>query len=305
MTLLLQGAVLAAALVFIAVSAMMNALFLSSLGRTPVEINLLAAVSVAADIAKAALPVVVARALVLRAWGQASAAAVMLLLVILLSLASGTGFAAITRGAATSAREAQSERLGRLRTELAEIATQLAALGAARPAAIIEAELATAKLDRRWSTSKSCTEINGASVRQYCGEVLKLQHLGRHAELYGRTIDERRRIVASIEAFQERGVEPESDHQAAAIAKLFRVDRELPRVVLTSFVAVTLELGSILLVLLAAGPALLGWREPGTEPTPPPILATLPVQADRSHWQRQRGKAMMGVIDRVDGDGRQ
>jgi hypothetical protein len=29
------------------------------------------------------------------------------------------------------------------------------------------------------------------------------------------------------------------------------------------------------------------------------------VQADRSHWQRQRGKAMMGVIDRVDGDGRQ
>jgi hypothetical protein len=50
MNFVLQGAVVVGALIFIVVSAAMNALFLSSLGRSPVEMGLLAAVSLAADL---------------------------------------------------------------------------------------------------------------------------------------------------------------------------------------------------------------------------------------------------------------
>ena len=278
----------------------MNALFLSSLGRSPIEIGLLAAVSVAADMAKAALPVLLTRAFLLRAWGYAAVSALMLVFVVLQSLASGTGFIAMMRGAATSIHEARSEQLAQRRKELAEIEAQIAELGTGQPVELIEADLATAKLDRRWTTSKSCTEVVSAAVRQYCGEVLKLYRMGRHEELHRRAVDERRRLGASIEALRAEGAELESDHQVAAIAALFGVAREIPRVILTSSVAVTLELGSIFLVLLAAGPMLRGWRDPGSEPPPEPIPAPLPLQADRSHWQRQRRSATIGTMsDRV------
>ena len=49
----------------------MNALFLSSLGRSALEVGLLAAVSIASDISKAVLPVLMLRSVLLRAWGNA------------------------------------------------------------------------------------------------------------------------------------------------------------------------------------------------------------------------------------------
>ena len=56
MQILVSVAGVAVALVFIAVSAAMNYTFLSSLGRTPLESHLFGAVSLAADGAKALLP---------------------------------------------------------------------------------------------------------------------------------------------------------------------------------------------------------------------------------------------------------
>ena len=164
-----------AALLFIGVSATMNALFLSSLGRTSLEVGLLAAVSIASDISKAVLPVLMVRSVLLRAWGNAAAAALLLLGVVALSLASGTGFAALMRDATTSARGAHSEQIAATRQELREIEARLAALAGSRGAPIIEADIAALHIDRRWQTSKFCTEPNSATARQFCGEVLRLQ----------------------------------------------------------------------------------------------------------------------------------
>ena len=73
------------------------------------------------------------------------------------------------------------------------------------------------------------------------------------------------------------------------------LDAKLARIVLTSWTAVILELGSVIMVLLAAGPALGGWRERGrTKPTPL-VPAELPVQPDRHHWQRQRSGVTFGA----------
>lgn len=295
MSTLLTLAMAAAAVLFIGLSATMNALFLSSLGRTPFEIGLLAAVSVAADIAKATLPVVLARAIIMRKWGYASISVVMLIFVVVQSLASGTGFVAMTRGAVTSSREAHAEQLAQRRKELGEIETQISGFGAVQPVELIEGDLAAEKLDRRWITSKSCTEVVGTAVRQYCAEILRLQRLGRHAELHRKAVEERKQLRASIEALQAGGAEPESDYQATAIAELFGVSRGTPRVILMSAVAVTLEFGSIVLVLLASGPMLRGWREPGPEPVPAPVPVNLPPSRDVSHWHRHRGASKLSL----------
>lgn len=304
MTLLIQIAVLVAALVFITVSAAMNALFLSSLGRTPVEVSLLAAVSIAADIAKAVLPVLLARAILLRAWGYAAATMVMLVMVVALSLASGTGFAAMTRGAVTAEREARSEQLARRRQELAEIEARIAGLGVLEPLPLVEAQVARLHLDRRWAVTKFCTDVATTAARSFCEEAVKLQGLQRNAELHGRLREERRSIMARIEALENSGALQMGDQQVAALAKIIGLSERILGVIAASSVAVTLELGSILLVLLASGPMLRGWREPGTEPPPAAIPVSLPAQADRSHWQRQRSRTL-GTIERGSGERRE
>jgi hypothetical protein len=99
MSFLLTSALALAAALLIAVSATLNAIFLSSFGRTPVETALLVGVSVAADVVKAALPAVLARALMLRAWTHLVAATGMLV-----CLSSGSCYALLVGHSARSPR---------------------------------------------------------------------------------------------------------------------------------------------------------------------------------------------------------
>ncbi|MGL1446974.1 hypothetical protein ACSTIZ_00510, partial [Vibrio parahaemolyticus] len=89
-----------------------------SLGRGPFEIVVLAAVSVASDVVKAVLPVVLARAVILRAWTHGIVAAVMLAVVIAFSLVSGTGFAALMRGASAAAHQNRMDTVSNRESEL-------------------------------------------------------------------------------------------------------------------------------------------------------------------------------------------
>ena len=288
MSMFLSLSMTAAAALFITLSAMMNALFLSSLGRTPLETCILAVVSIASDMTKAALPVVIVRTYQLRAWSHLAAAATLLLFVILLSLASGTGFAALTRGAATAAREARTdERVGRMR-ELRDVEARLDRLGSVRPVSVIDAEIAIAVVDRRWGLSKSCSEISGGAARQFCTDVLKLRAERMVALERDRLASQHSATLASIAGLESFASGIDGDPQAAAIAQLLGVDTATPRRVLTTFMAIVIELGSVILVLLVAGPALLRWQEPGSEPKPPAVPASLPHSKDVSHWHRRR-----------------
>lgn len=288
MTVFVKGVVLLAAALFIGVSASMNAVFLSSFGRTPLETGLLIGVSLAGDAVKAVLPVVVMRALLLRAWGHALMASVMLAVVIAMSLGSGIGFAALTRGGAIGARETQAGVLAAREADLAALDRRLAALPDARSAARIEADMDALKLERGWLASMSCTQASSASLRQFCGSVFRLRaELATAAERDG-VVAERQKLRTEIERLRGAGAGTEGDPQATALAELLGTDRHVPRLVLTTGMAVLLELGSLILIVLAAGPAVVGWRDPGSEPVPPLVPAALPLSPDRSHWQRQR-----------------
>jgi hypothetical protein len=302
MSILVRVLVLGAALLFIAVSAGMNAAFLYSLGRTPLEATMLGAVSVASDAAKVALPVVVMRALALCAWVHAGASGLMLVAVIGLSLVSGTGFVASTRSGVVFEREAHAARIAARQRELADLEQRAKTLLPSRPEAVIEAELKGKRVDRQWQASKECASPTTQAARLFCSDVFRLRtelEIARARILLG---SEQRDVAMALEVLLRGATSGESDPQATAIAELLGIDRRLPRVVVTSWTVVILELGSVIMVLLAAGPAIGGWREPGIPKPTPPVPAELPVGPDRQHWRRQRNGLTFGATTGRIGD---
>lgn len=299
MSLLVQAAVAAAALIFIGVSAAMNAVFLSSLGQTPTEATLLTAVSLSADLAKAVLPVLIVRAVVIRSWWHASIAAVMLALLVVLSLTSGTGFAALTRNAATASRAALAERLDAHRRHLRDTEAALSSLPAARQTAVVEADIEAARIDWAWTATKGCTEIAGASNRRFCSGVAILRAEFVAAQTRDRLTAERDGTRTNQDALQQAGASGESDPQAAAIAAVLKVDPALPRVVLPVSIAIVLELGAVVLVLLWAGPTVRGWKHddrqspPVAKPLAVDIQPPPPHPPDPVGWQLQRSRSRL------------
>lgn len=277
-----------AALVFVGVSATMNALFLSSLGRSMVEVGLLASISVAADLTKLVLPIAVLRAYARKAWTEMSAAALMLLAVTALSLASGIGFAALTRDASIARHSAKSDELRAHEAQLRSVSTRLAAIQTPRAPGVIAADIAAAKLDRRWELSKSCTAPPSASARQYCIDLARLDAALVEAGERDRLEAEHQRLRASLDHLHRERAGVDDDPQASAIAALLGVDRSVPRVALVSCLTIILELGCVVLVLLASGVSLREHEVPVSQPVTPFTAAEIPEQADRKHWLRQR-----------------
>lgn len=288
MSSIIKGTVLAAALLFIAISASINALFLSSFGRGPLETGLLAGVSIAGDVVKAVLPVVLSRTLLQRAWGQAALCGLMLAVAIAMSVASGLGFAARLRSEAVTIREGASAALKAREAELADVEQRLAALPPARIVSAITTDIDAAKLDRSWSASKSCNQIAGTAVRQFCERMVRLRGEYAAAGERERHDADRKTLREAISVLRKSGSDADADPQAGALAELLGIDRKTSRMLVTTAMAVVLELGSIVLILLAAGSSLRGWYEPGRQPTPPKEPVSVPASADRIHWQRQR-----------------
>jgi hypothetical protein len=298
----LVGLGIIAALAFLAVSATANALFLASLGQSPLAIGLLAVLSVAADIAKGVLPVVVTRCTGLRKWGQAALASAFLATTIALSLTSGFGFAAMTRGASTVERQTAATKLAAREARLVEVERELRRL-TGRPASVIAVELEAALVDRRWAATKSCGEVQGKDARQFCAVVLGLRKEQAVAAEREQRHALRAALGAEIEALQSGAAHAPVDPQVAALAALLGAPEALLRPALSAMLVIVLELGSVVLVLLVAGPGLRGWREPGelqVAPPPPFVAAALPVQADTAQWRRQRAKS---VSNSVQGEG--
>lgn len=281
-----------AAAIFIVGSATVNALFLSSIGRTPVEGKIYAGLSIAADLAKVVLPVAIALAVTARAWLQAGLAGLLLSGVIALSLASGAGFAALTRGGVAAEREAASGRITALESDRLAIVHRLTAVSSAREAAVIATALEAVTADRRWQATKRCTDAATAALRQFCSEAHQLRVEQATASERDRLAGQERVLRGQIEALRAGGAATSADPQVEALAALMGVGPEWLRAALGLMLAAVLELGAVVLVLLIAGPLLRTPTQP--EPVkpiqPPPEIMKLPPQVDRSFWLRQRNR---------------
>jgi hypothetical protein len=315
-----------AAFIFIVVSAAMNSLFLSSLGRTNLEGGLFAAISVASDLAKAILPIILLRALAANALARATIAGALLLGTIALSVCSGVGFASMTRGGITADRDSAAERLAQAKADLAEVEQKLTSLGTPRAAAIIEASLNTLYLDKRWQGSDECRSATWQQARSFCADILKLKtELAAAKEMVGLG-EKRQSLRASIDAMHANGAMDISDPQSEALAQLSGTKAQTVRAALMILLAVVLELGSVSLLLLIAEPITqVQEKAPEQEAAPVEAVASIelvapievaapvepqklpvsnpasvPMLPDRSYWLRQRQEAKMREMRRGD-----
>jgi hypothetical protein len=114
---------LLAALIFIAASAMTNFVFASSLGKTQIEGHILGAVSVAADMFKAILPLIIVHAFRTTRYGVMLWGSLLFVVVLVFSFTSALGLIASNRSGVVGARAVSAERGVQIARELAGIET--------------------------------------------------------------------------------------------------------------------------------------------------------------------------------------
>jgi hypothetical protein len=314
-----------AAFVFIVVSAAMNSLFLSSLGRTNLEGGLFAAISIASDLAKAILPMIVLRAMAANAFTRTAIAGALLLGTIALSVCSGVGFASMTRGGITADRDSAAERLAQAKADLAEVEQKLTSLGTPRASAVIEANLNTMVVDRRWQASDECRSASWQQARSFCADMLKLKTELAATKEKALLAEKRQSLRASVDAMRANGAMDISDPQSEALAQLSGTKAQTVRAALMILLAVVLELGSVSLLLLIAEPIEKEQEKTPAQPAAPveavgsfevapieitpsaerkkvPVSnpASVPMLRDRAYWLKQREQAKLLEMRRGD-----
>ena len=143
MRIALTVAGLAAALVLIAASCAMNYTYWHTQGQTAQEGLILGGVSVAVDVLKAMLPLLIVLAVRSRYFVYAGLAAIVFVVFVAASLVSAIGFIAMSRGARRSAAMKHlMARYDLTKQELAEVAGKLERISGASPVAVTRSPFA-------------------------------------------------------------------------------------------------------------------------------------------------------------------
>lgn len=237
---------LLAALVMLGVSGAMNYLFLSSLGKTPLEGQLLGAASAAADGLKALLPFFIVWAWRARRFSVAFPGLIAWVFFSGFSLLSAIGFAAANRGAIIQTRDSQSIALEITRTELKAANIKLATIPAHRVAAIVREEIERQKQNRRWSSTSGCKDATATQSRTFCSNYYSLR-----AERAASIEAQRLTVIISelktkAEGLQKSGAGQDADPQVSFLARVFALGEGRVRLVLIIVVAFLVEIGSSL-----------------------------------------------------------
>ncbi len=243
-----------AAAVLLAVSAAMNWRFGYSLGKTEMDGMIYGAASAAADCFKALVPFFFFAAIRNRMWSQASAAAVVWVVVLAYSLTSALGHAALNRFDTAGQRAAHAQSYQDLRADLKRAEDQMGWIPQHRPALTVQAEIDGLKTQKAWGWSNGCSDVKGNQTRTFCQQVHGLSAelaSAKQAESLGKQIAEIKTKLANANGNGQHGTAmmSEADPQAAVLSKLaafvgFGIKVEDMQTALTIFVALLLEVGS-------------------------------------------------------------
>jgi len=191
------------------------------------------------------------------------AGAVMWLVFVVFSLMCAVGFTASNRGAVTGSRDAQAARLASASDNLKRTEQELAKLKKpSRPAAVVEEALSEIRQDRRWVSTKGCTEATVEASFEYCRGYFQVRQEHQAAAEYARL--EQRRVNSSAEILRLRaaGAAREADPQASMLVRLSRgmlVPAEA-QLWLNSWAALVVEMGAALIPVVATGHGFSGGR---------------------------------------------
>lgn len=250
-TLSLLGA--SAALVMCAVSGAMNYLFLSSLGKTPLEGQVLGAASAAADLLKAMLPFFIAWSWSARRFVVSVSGTIVFTFFAGFSFLSALGFAADNRGVLVETRDSLTATYQRMQGALRDAERKRAALPTYRPSSVVAEDLEGHKQDRRWSASTGCQNATLAESRAYCGQYFSLR-----AELAAAREEDRLvQIIAGLQLkaaeLRDEGAGHDRDPQVSLLSRIFGQGEDKMRLFLIVVVALLVELGSSFGLFLATG----------------------------------------------------
>ncbi|MEZ5817163.1 MAG: hypothetical protein R3D44_08790 [Hyphomicrobiaceae bacterium] len=279
-----------AAAVLLAVSAAMNWRFGYSLGKTELDGFIYGSASAAADCFKALVPFFFFAAIRNRMWSQAVASAVVWVVVLAYSLTSALGHAALNRLDTAGQRAAHAQSYQDLRSDLKRAEEQLSWIPQHRPAATVQAELDSMKLQRPWKWSNACAEVKGKQTRDFCQKFQGLTSelaSAEQADLLGKRIDEVQAKLANANGNGNSGaaVMSEADPQAAVLSKLVafvgmgKIKIEDMQTALTIFVALLLEVGSGFGMYVAFSTWRLHEREAPSAPRLEPAVANVSAPA--------------------------
>jgi hypothetical protein len=270
-----QNLMLAAGLLagsgFTLVSIAANMRFGVSLASTPFDRIVYATLSIAADLMKIALPLVVA---ILWRKGErifAFAGAVFWIGAVAFSICAAIGFAASTRSHTVAVGESLIESRKAWEAKITRIEGRLDLLSVHRPANVIQAEIDSLLLT---AGADDCKAINGPITQEVCPKVDRLrQELAASQEVARLEAD----LAADRGALSEMPVAALlADPQSAALSRLTGVGEEELRNVVAVLIAFLVELGSALgfsVIILAARSTVATSQalsvEENKEPSPP------------------------------------
>jgi hypothetical protein len=252
-----------AALALIAASGLMNWVFMTSLGKTEFERQILGAVSVAVSAFLALLPT-----LMLWAYREGRSLFFLLGLPVFLafaafSLSSAIGFAAKNRGSLSEDRALATARLAGVKHEIDETETRLNALGGPSPFPALQERLRGLEQDRRWSSSKQCQDATTDASRAFCKGYFELKAEAARAMEAQRVEDRLSELKRESRQLEALGAGREADNQAAVLARLLGLPAVKVERGLTFFLAVLVELGAALGLYFSTGHMRLGSQVPG------------------------------------------
>ena len=242
-----------AALAFVAASALMNWVFMTSLGKSGFEQQIFGAVIVAVSAFIALLPTLILWAWRERRFAQVAVGVPVFFAFVAFSLSSAVGFAAKNRGTQTEDRSLATTRLVEVRQELNEAEARRKELGSSRPAAVIQEALRGLEQDGKWAWSKKCQNATTAGERSFCKGYFDVKAEGARASQLNILEIKIERLKGEARGYEEKGGGREADNQAAVLANLLGLQAIKVERGMTLFLAVLVEIGAALGLYLATG----------------------------------------------------
>jgi len=232
-----------ASLVFIGVSAGMNVKFGTSFAQNEQEYYLWAGASVAADIWKA-LGLIIIGTIFSRKDAIISVGALCLwALCLAFSVSAAIGFAAFSRLETTAARQDTSDQRATITAKLKKAQGELSQLAFSRPAAVVDQAISAHQQNRRWRSTKQCSNATAKASREFCKEYFNLkQELAVAQDKLRRN----RQISQLEQSLSLHKPQASPDPQAMTISRLLQVEFSWVQIGLILLAALMLEAGSAL-----------------------------------------------------------
>ena len=210
-----------------------------SLAHNPLDKAAYGAVGCAIDVFKASLLIFGTMLWHRRHRIIASASVVLWLGCVAWSLSSAIGFAVTTRAEANAARAQERADSSGWSTTVIRAESQLSTLSKARPAAVVQADLAAVTVPGlMWRRTRECTEVTTSEKQRACGQVVSLRReliAAQVAERLEGTLNEARNASSDLSSV---------DPQAAALSRMTGFSQRDVRTGLALLLAGLIEVAS-------------------------------------------------------------